>query len=91
MNTRTLEAIDVVSMAKVLGVIGLLWGLIISITWIVTGALGGPFPGGPELIASTVGTLVGGVIVGAITAILYNAAASLIGGLELEFTDESKQ
>lgn len=89
METRTLEHVDVLSMAKVLGVIGLLWGLIVSITWLVTGAFGGPFPGGPELVTSTVGSLIGGVIAGGVTAILYNAAASLIGGIEFEFADGS--
>lgn len=82
---RTLERIDVVSLAKVVGAIGLLWGVILAITWLVAGALGGPFPGLGELAVSTVGSLLSGVIVGAVTAILYNAAASLIGGLELEF------
>jgi len=82
---RTLEQIGVASLAKVVGVIGLLWGIILAITWLVTGALGGPFPGLPELVVSVVGGLLSGAIVGGVTAILYNAAASLIGGLELEF------
>lgn len=82
---RTLERIDVISLAKVVGVIGLLWGIILAITWLVTGALGGPFPGIPELVISVVGSLLSGIIVGGITAILYNAATNLIGGLELEF------
>lgn len=82
---RTLEQIGVVSLAKVVGAIGLLWGIILAITWLVTGALGGPFPGLPELVVSVVGGLLSGIIVGGTTAILYNAATSLIGGLELEF------
>jgi len=82
---QKLERIDVVSLAKVVGVIGFLWGVILAITWLVTGALGGPFPGMPELLVSVVGSLLSGIIVGGITAILYNAATSLIGGLELEF------
>lgn len=82
---RTLERIDVVSLAKVVGVIGFLWGVILAVTWLVTGALGGPFPGMPELVVSVVGSLLSGIIVGGITAILYNAATSLTGGLELEF------
>jgi hypothetical protein len=82
---RTLERIDVVSLAKVVGVIGFLWGVILAITWLVTGALGGPFPGIVELVVSVVGSLLSGIIIGGVTAILYNAATSLIGGLELEF------
>lgn len=83
----TLEQIDVLSLAKVVGVIGLLWGVIIAISWVVAAALGGPFPGASELVFSVFGSLLSGVIVGAVTAILYNAAASLIGGLKLEFDD----
>jgi hypothetical protein len=85
MQTYTLERIDVWSLAVVVGVIGLLWGLILAITWFVAGALGAQGPGGAELLISAVGGLVSGVVVGAITAILYNAAASLAGGLELDF------
>lgn len=84
MSVRTVERIDVVSLAKVLGGIGFLWGLIISIAWLATGALGGPVPGVPELVSSTIGSLVGGIVAGGVTAILYNAAASPIGGVELD-------
>jgi len=84
---RTLERIDVVSLAKVVGVIGFLWGLILAITWLVAGALGGPFPGMPELVVSVVGGLLSGIIVGGVTAILYNAATGLTGGLKLEFDE----
>ena len=89
MAVKTLDNIDVVSLAKVAGVIGLLWGIILSIIWLVAGFLGGPFPGALELLASTIGSLIAGIIVGAVTAILYNAAASLIGGLELEMSDST--
>lgn len=89
MSVQTVERIDVVSLAKVVGGIGFLWGLIVAIAWIATGVLGGPVPGGPELVSSTIGGLVGGVVVGGVTAILYNAAASLIGGLEFELSDGS--
>ena len=81
----TLERIDVISLAKVVGVIGFLWGVILAVTWLVTGVLGGPFPGMSELLISIIGSLLSGIIVGGITAILYNASTSLIGGLELEF------
>ena len=84
---RTLERIDVVSLAKVVGVIGCLWGLILAITWLVSGALGGPFPGMPELVVSVVGGSLTGIIVGGITAILYNAATGLTGGLKVAFDE----
>lgn len=82
---RILERIDVISMAKVLGVIGLLWGLILAITWVVMGVLGGSFPGMSELVITMVGSLLSWIVVGGITAILYNASTSLIGGLKVEF------
>lgn len=87
MEVRTLDEIDVASLAKVVGVIGFLWGLVLSIAWLVVGALGGPFPGAPELLIATVGSLVAGIVVGGVTAVLYNAAAGLTGGLELELSD----
>ena len=82
---QTLVRIDVVSLAKVVGAIGFLWGIILAIIWLVTGVLGGPLPGIPELVIPVVGGLLSGIIVGGITAILYNAATSRIGGLVLEF------
>ena len=83
----TLDQIDVLSLAKVAGVIGLLWGVIIAISWVGAAALGGPFPGAGELAISVFGSVLSGAIAGGITAILYNVAASLLGGLKLELND----
>lgn len=84
MREHEVERINVLSLARVVGVIGLLCGIILEITWLVTGMLGGPFPGMSELLISIIGCLLSGFIVGGITAILYNASASLIGGLKIE-------
>lgn len=84
MPTHEIESLDVWSLAKILGVMGLIWGLILAITWVVAGLFGAGIPGLPELLASVLGGVVYGVIGGAITAIVYNAAASLIGGLKIE-------
>lgn len=89
MSINTLDEIGVAPSAKVVGTIGLLWGVILSIVWVVAGFLGGPFPGAVELLASTLGSLVAGMVIGAVTAILYNAAAGLIGGLKLELSDST--
>lgn len=90
MDVKTVDRIDVVSLAKVVGAIGFLWGVLVAIVWLVAGALGGPFPGAAELLVFTLGSPISGIVVGAITAILYNAAASLIGGLEFEVADGSQ-
>jgi hypothetical protein len=31
---RILERVDVISLAKVVGTVGLLWGIILAITWV---------------------------------------------------------
>jgi len=84
MTEYTVDSIGVVSLAKILGVIGLIWGLILAIGWI---ALGGPMggrPGLPELIIAIIGGALYGGVGGALTAVIYNAAAGLVGGIELQ-------
>jgi uncharacterized membrane protein len=84
MPSYTVDSIDVLSLAKILGVIGLLWGIIIAISWIVLGGPMGGSPGLPELLVSIVGGALYGAIGGALTALIYNAAAGLAGGIEFE-------
>lgn len=84
MVTHTVESIGVWLLAKILGVMGLLWGLIMAILSLFVGMMGAGMMGGAEILVWLVGGPLYGVVVGAITAIVYNAAASLIGGVELE-------
>jgi len=86
MVTHTVDTIEVWSLAKILGVMGLLWGLILAVSWVVAGFLGAGLPGPLELVVSVTGGVLYGVLGGAITAIIYNAAASLIGGIEIELS-----
>jgi len=86
MTEYSVDSIDVVSLAKILGVIGLLWGLILAISWIVLGGPIGGRPGFLELLIAIVGGALYGVIGGAITAIIYNVAAGIVGGIELELS-----
>jgi len=44
----------------------------------------GGSPGLPELLVSIVGGALYGAIGGALTALIYNAAAGLAGGIEFE-------
>lgn len=84
MTEYTVTEVDVVSLAKILGIIGLLWGLVVALGWIVLGGPLGGRPGLPELLIAVVGGALYGLVGGAITAIVYNLAASLVGGIELE-------
>lgn len=86
MASREIDSIEIWSLAKILGVMGFIWGLIVAFSWVVVGMFGGGVPGLPELLAPVVGGVIYGVIVGIITAIIYNAAASLIGGIQLELS-----
>lgn len=92
MTAHEVQSIGVWSLAKILGVMGLLWGVLMLLISLFVGVLGGGMMGGvgygmmggPELLIWLVAGPLYGVVVGAITAIVYNAAASLIGGVELE-------
>lgn len=86
MTEYVVETVDVVSLAKILGVIGLLWGIVLAVSWIVLGGPLGGRPGLPELVIAVVGGALYGVVGGAITAIVYNLAAGLVGGIELELS-----
>ena len=86
MTEYTVDTIGVISLAKILGVIGLLWGIILAISWIVLGGPMGGRPGLPELLIAIIGGVLYGVIGEAITAVIYNAAAGLVGGIELELS-----
>lgn len=84
MPTHTIDAVDVRSLAVILGVMGLLWGLLVALSWLIIGAFGGPFPGGAELVATIVGGAVYGVIAGAISAIVYNLATTFVTGIRID-------
>lgn len=86
MQQYTVDTIGVSSLAKILGIIGLLWGLILALSWIVLGGPMGGRPGLPELLIAVIGGGLYGVVVGAVTAIVYNLAASVVGGIELELS-----
>lgn len=86
MTDYTVTNVDVVSLAKILGAIGLLWGIFVAIGWIVLGGPMGGRPGLPELLIAIIGGGLYGVVGGAITAVVYNAAASIVGGIELELS-----
>lgn len=84
MASYTVDHVDVTSLAKVLGIIGLIWGLLLAVMWLVVGVGGMSAVGVPELVVAVVGGGLYGTVVGAVTAILYNAAASLVGGVQFD-------
>lgn len=86
MTEYTVTNVDVVSLAKILGAIGLVWGIFVAIGWTVLGGPMGGRPGLPELLIAIIGGGLYGVIAGAVTSVVYNAAASLVGGIELELS-----
>ena len=96
----TLSRLGVFSCAKVSGVLyalfGLLAGMIFSFFALIGTAIGIASEGGPEALIGLffgIGAVVimpivygiFGFIGGAITGLLYNLAASVLGGIELEF------
>lgn len=83
MTEHTVESLGVVSLAKILSIIGVVWGMILAISWIMVGGPVGGRPGLPELLSAIIGGALFGVIGGAITAVVYNVAARLAGGLGL--------
>lgn len=84
MEPYTIESVGVRSLSLLLGTMALGWGVIIALVWVAIGVQVGMFPGLPELLAVLVGAPIGGLIVGAIAAILFNLAVVLVGGLEVE-------
>ena len=84
MQQYSIERVDVRSLASILGSMALAWGVIVSLVWVVVGLAGGPFPGLPEFVSILVGAPIGGIIIGAISAILFNLAVVLVGGLTVE-------
>lgn len=86
MPQYTIERVGVRSLALLLGAMALAWGIITALVWVGVGLERGPFPGLPELASLLIGAPLGGIVVGAISAILFNLAVVLVGGLEIEMT-----
>lgn len=88
MTEHEVQSIGVWSLAKILGVMGFVWGFLMVFLSLTVGVLGGmPRPwmmGGGELLVGLVGGPIYGFVTGAVTAILYNAIASIFGGVELD-------
>lgn len=91
MSAHSLDSIGVVSAARILGAIGLLWGLVVALSWILFGGPLGGGPGMPELVIVVLVGPVYGIVGGAVTAIVYNLAASLTGGLEFDVSPASSK
>jgi len=81
-----LKKLDILSVAKVLGVISSLFGLIIGISYLILYQIGMPIAdvGIIGLIIFTIFYGIIGFIAGALGALIYNVIADWIGGIEIE-------
>jgi len=86
-----IKKLDVMSVAKIAGAVGLIWGLIVGIIMALGfGTLGAVAGEGlmtgigafGAFIISIIAGAIGGFINGAITAFIYNLAAGWVGGIE---------
>ena len=99
-QNMVLNKVGVFSCAKVSGVIyaafGLLAGMILTFFAVIGAAIGIAADGGPEALFGLffgVGAVITlpifygilGFVGGALAAVLYNVAAGVIGGIEVEF------
>jgi hypothetical protein len=94
------KKIDVMSAAKVEGLIGVIIGLVMGIIFALFGAIASSFIGDRGsmgvMIGSGFGAIiimpimygVGGFIGGAISALIYNLVSGWIGGLEIELENK---
>lgn len=90
MAEQVVRRIGVVSLAKVFTIIYAIYGLIYGIFWAIIGSEIVPssltgFGGAGAIIYGLIGGAIAGFVGGAISAIFYNGAASLVGGVKLEF------
>jgi len=82
-EVRTIEQVGTWSLAKITGLMVVLWGIIIAIPLV---ALGGPFgaslPVG-DVAVLVVGAGLYGTFGGALSAVIYNLAAEVAGGIKI--------
>jgi len=87
MDTRSIERLDVRSLALIVAVMALAWTIIISLVRLVLGLGAGPSPGLAEVLILIVASPLAGVVVGAVIAILFNLAVVFVGGLEVDLAE----
>lgn len=84
MEHHQIRHVTVQSLAAMLGVMALFWGILVALVWIVIGLGQGPMPGFVELVAVLIGGPTAGAVLGAVAAIFFNLAAVFVGGLDVE-------
>jgi hypothetical protein len=105
MTEKTIQSVPVMPFALMLGCIGAIVGLIVGIFYaIFFGALFSLIPNGTSglslnflriifgvgaIVAMPIAGFVGGLIQGALYAVLYNFLAPRIGGIRLRFKEET--
>ncbi|MFH1511202.1 MAG: DUF3566 domain-containing protein [Candidatus Woesearchaeota archaeon] len=95
MRMATVKSIGALSLAKIQGIVMAFFGLVIGIFVAALSEIGTVF-GGPffrlgylAVIGLPIFYGAVGFVFGAVTALMYNAAAKLVGGLEIEL-DKSR-
>jgi len=80
-----MKSFDIMSVAKICGVIGLVFGLVMALAGMFFGAtLGLPAGDIMSLIQGTIVAGIGGFIFGAIYVFVYNIVAKQIGGIKFK-------
>lgn len=83
LEARTIEQVGVVSLAKIIGLMGVLWILILIVPALVIGSSFGVGASVGDVVILVVGAGLYGTFGGAVSAVIYNLAAELAGGIEI--------
>jgi hypothetical protein len=94
---QEIKSVGVMSLAKLMGLVGLVFGIIVGVIYALMGLVvmmggGDATTAGIVIIGMAVAMVIGFpimyFIIGAIYAIIYNIAAKMMGGIELELGDK---
>lgn len=82
-EVRTVEQLGVWSLAKILGLMGILAGLLLAVPALLIGGMFGVGGSVGQFVILIGGAGFYGVFGGAVIAVVYNLAAEFVGGIEI--------